>query len=160
MFEATLTGDWKKAKRTIQLLPTFTKVLNERLLTAVSERFYQALIAHLREQDLALEPLSKWYSLWKTKRGLDGRILIATGQMVGEIRIHENGNEKFVGIKGGKRHQSGIDIALLALVHEYGSVARGIPARPVYRLTVAELRRELETIVQAVIDETAVEVFG
>ncbi len=160
MFSATLEGDWSKAKEVMRQLPTFVTVLQATLVDGVSQEYYNRLKDHFESQDLNLEPLSQWYSQWKAKRGLDSRILIATGQMLREIGIHDDGSGKFVGIKGGKRHRSGIDIALLALLHEYGSTARGVPARPVYRVTVQELKRELRAVVQSIIDRTSVQVFG
>lgn len=160
MFDVTLDGDWTKTKRVLTQMPRFIETLKRRLMSEVSQRYYDSLRYHFQQQDLNLEPLSAWYSEWKQKRGLDSRILIATGQMFDAIKIHDDGHDTFVGIKRGKRHRSGIDIALLALVHEYGSAARGVAARPVYRITLQELRAELDGVVKLIIGDVAKEVFG
>ena len=160
MFDVTLDGDWAKTKKMLTQMPHFIETLKRRLVSEVSHRYYDSLRYHFQQQDLNLEPLSEWYSQWKSKRGLDSRILIATSQMLDAIQIHDDGHDKFVGIKSGKRHRSGIDIALLALVHEYGSAARGIPTRSVYRITLQELRAELDGVVQLIIDDVAKDVFG
>ncbi|MFH0989839.1 MAG: hypothetical protein V1799_07475 [bacterium] len=160
--ECTLNGDWSQAKRYLALLPKFIKALQHNIAADVSEEYYQALVDHFKAQDLPLAPLSAWYKEWKVKRGLDTRILIATGQMLDSIKKSPIKDGKaFVGIKGGKRHRgSKLDIALIALMHEYGDPARNVPARPVYRLTAEELKDKLQPVLQTIVNRTRVEVFG
>jgi len=159
-FEVTLTGDWAKTQRIMSSMPKFISVLRKRIVQVLASRYYDALKHHLESQDLPLAPLNDWYRQWKEKHGLDSRILIATGELMDNIKIYDIAIGKaFIGIKGGKQHKGGIDMALLALIHEYGSVERGMPARPLYRLTFEELKSQLNTVLQAVVIEVKQEVF-
>jgi hypothetical protein len=161
-FEVKLVGDWREVKHIFSRLSLFATKLRDNVAAGIAEEYYNALKGHFENQDLPLQPLSSWYREWKAKKGLDTRILVATGQMLSEMKIHELGiGQMFVGIRGGKKHQrSGLDVALLALIHEYGALSRGLPARPVYRLTVQELRGKLNKVVGDIVQRTRVEVFG
>jgi hypothetical protein len=160
--EVKLLGEWKDVKRTFTLLPTFAKKLRENVADAIANRYYEELVGHFKNQDLPLRPLNEWYRQWKEKKGLDTRILIASGEMMGAIQLYNRGpGERFVGIKGGKKHRrSGLDVAFLALIHEYGTGRGSMQARPVYRLTLEGLRQHLGGVLQKVSDETRIEVFG
>jgi hypothetical protein len=48
------------------------------------------------------------------------------------------GNTALAGIKRGTSHPDGGFIDVIAKVHEFGSVARNIPARPLWQPTFAE----------------------
>jgi hypothetical protein len=160
-YEVTMDGNWTQVRQMMVSLPRFVQVLREKLASQIAQKYYDALTNHIRSQDLPLTPLNEWYKEWKAKKGLDTRILIATGELLDSIKIYDLGaGEKFVGVKGGKQHRGGIDMALLALVHEYGSVTRGVPARPAYRLTLVELKSELQTVINEIIKEARIEVFG
>ena len=157
----TLDGDWKRAETIVNNYPLFVRKLKVRLIEGVADLYYRMLVAHFERQDLPLAPLSRWYAQWKAKRGLDSRVLIATGEMLGEIKKHKTATGYFVGVKAGKRHRmGGIDIALLALIHEYGSTKRDIQARPVYRTTLSELRGILNSAVEVMVHEVWTEVMA
>ena len=161
-FEVALTGDWEIAEKIVNRYSHFVKVLNQRILETVAETYYRRLITHFEKQDLSLAPLASWYAEWKAMHGLDSRILIASGEMLSAIKKGNAKNgEVFVGIKGGRKHKgSGLDVALLALIHEYGSANRGIPARPVFRTTLSELEQILGTLVGEIATEVWNEVMA
>lgn len=160
--EVELRGDWEATRRALQLLPVFIRTLQGNVAHGIANEYYEALRKHFREQDLPLAPLSRWYVEWKAQHGLDTRILIATGQMYDSIKEWPYGLGKvFVGIRQGEKHrQSGIDVALMALAHEYGDPAQNLPARPVYRLTVEELKDKLQEVLNEIVRKTRIEVFG
>jgi hypothetical protein len=67
----------------------------------------------------------------------------------------------FVGIKQGTMHRdSDLDVALIALAHEYGDPLQNLPARPVYRLTAEELKDKLQETLQVIVNRTRIEVYG
>src|SRR4030042_5229310 len=144
-------GDWAKVKAIIDKLPDFFHRLTDDLAQEISEEYYKRLKDHFLKQDLPLKPLSEWYKKWKERMGLDTRILLATHEMFNSAKVyHEGFGKRFIGIKGGKIHKMAkIVVALLVLVHEYGRLDRSIPARPVFRPTVDELKRELDSIIRA-----------
>lgn len=160
--EVELTGSWAETMRALMLLPNFIKTLQETVAKGIADEYYEALRGHFQSQDLPLAPLSAWYAEWKAQRGLDTRILIATGQMLDTIKEYPViGGKTFVGIKEGTAHRdSGIDVALIALVHEYGDPEHNLPARPVYRLTVEELKDKLHEVLSDIVRRTRIEVFG
>lgn len=159
-FDVTMTGDWAKTKRVMSSMPKFVKTLQQRVVTGIATRYHEALLQHLESQDLPLAPLNEWYRQWKESHGLDTRILIATGELMENIKIYDIAVGKaFVGVKSGKQHKGGIDMALLALIHEYGSVETGMPARPLYRLTLQELKSKLSSVLQSIVTEVKEEVF-
>jgi len=143
-------GDWSKAKKIIENLPEFFRRLTDELAQEIAEEYYERLKNHFMLQDLPLKPLSDWYKRWKQRMGLDTRILLATHEMFESVRVYNEGfGKRFTGIKGGKIHKMAkIDVALLALVHEYGRLDRSIPARPVFRPTADELKKELDSIIR------------
>jgi len=160
--EVELTGSWAETKRALMLLPRFITALQEAVAKGIADEYYEALRSHFTSQDLPLAPLSAWYREWKAQRGLDARILIATGQMLDTIKEYPVvGGKTFVGIKGGTPHkESGLDVALIALAHEYGDPEHNLPARPVYRLTVEELKDKLHEVLSEIVRRTRIEVFG
>ncbi len=155
-------GDWQKVKTAITRLPEFFRSLTDELAQKIAESYYKKLQDHFIEQDLPLKPLSEWYRRWKERMGLDSRILLATHEMFETVKVyHEGFGKRFVGIKEGKIHQMAkIDVALLALVHEYGRLDRSIPARPTFRPTADELRAELDTVINTNLRELWNEVMG
>ncbi len=156
--DVELEGDWKTVVQHFHKLETFTRLLTERVAQGIAQQYFDSLVQHIERQDLPLAPLNEWYRAWKEKRGLDTRILIATGEMLSNIKIYktQQPGERFIGIKGGKRHRGGIDMALLALIHEYGTEH----PRAAYRLTLQELKKELQTVLNRITAEVRVEVFG
>lgn len=161
-FDVELIGSWEETRKALLKLPLFVKTLQANVAHGIAEEYYEALRKHFREQDLPLKPLSAWYVEWKAQHGLDTRILIATGQMYDEIKEWPVGLGKtFVGIRQGTQHrESGLDVALMALAHEYGDPESNLPARPVYRLTVEELKDKLQEVLQGIVKKTRIEVFG
>ena len=157
----TMTGEWDEAVRIASRYPLYVTTLRRKVLHGVSETYYRMLVNHFQRQDLNLKPLNEWYSEWKSKRGLDSRILIATGEMLSHVKQYQEDDGAFIGIRGGRTHRgSGLDVALLALIHEYGSTKRGIPARPVYRTTLRELKDKLKAIMDAAAVEAWTEVMA
>lgn len=100
-----------------------------------------------------LKPLSKRHARFKRKRKLDGRILIASGQIMHELVIQKvvrDGdvtyiltlpNRQHIGSRIVKKGAKRITIKQLMAVLEFGSGKRKIPPRPIWRPTAKEMTR-------------------
>lgn len=62
-----------------------------RIPQELAEEAKQELVSAIENQEMAHTPLSESWSKYKEKHGLDSRILIATGQMVGAINVKHLG---------------------------------------------------------------------
>ena len=88
------------------------------------------------------KPLSADYLASKKRKGLDERTYVATGFFLDSITIWEDKSGIHVGFEPGTIHPpSGMDIAVLARILEFGSAAAQIPARPLWRPAISALRR-------------------
>lgn len=110
-------------------------------------------------------PLSQRYAAAKARRGLDPRMLIATGRYVNSIRARKSGTKTYVVAPSRESvldaHGIPTDLTLrdLGAIHEFGSRKRSIPPRPHWRPVwqhflrqqdeiKAEIRRKLRSSVQ------------
>ena len=142
MSENKLTGNWDKAIKDMSRL-------NEKLMEAAKLATIQsahmietALVGHIQKQDLGWKGLSEPYKQYKKAKGLSTQIWIATSTTMQSIttQIRSGGKEAFVGVlRKGKGGQ-----VLIAAVQEYGSPARNIPARPLFRPTLAEQQPKIK----------------
>lgn len=93
---------------------------------------------HLRDQDLKWKPLSAKYLVAKVKRGGSGKILIDTSTYFRNITGYIKNETALVGIKREAKDKKGNVLANIARVHEFGSPARNIPARPLWQPVLKE----------------------
>ena len=100
----------------------------------------------IRKQKYDWEPLTEGYAKYKERKGLDKRILIATGDYVKRgIVMRVSSGFVFVGPKEGTHEPSGLPYEVLAKIHEYGTKDGRIPARPLYRPVLSVLLRRRRT---------------
>ena len=85
---------------------------------------------HLSNQDLSWKPLGIATQERKKKKGQSDKILIATSTYFQAITSQTARNMAWIGVKKEVRNKDGEVVADIAAVHEYGSLARNIPARP------------------------------
>lgn len=86
---------------------------------------------NIYKQSYGHVPLSRPYLKWKIKRGLDARILIATGAYVASIEARkQNATTWIVAPRAGTQHK-GRALSTIGLWLEYGT--RNMPARPHFR---------------------------
>lgn len=98
--------------------------------------------------------LSKAYARYKFRNGLDGRILLATGDYINAIEVFRSDTKEAtvtyrVRLKPGV-HNSGMSFTKLGLIHEFGSARAKIPARPHWRPVGAEVLKRFSKLPQSV----------
>lgn len=140
-----LTGPWQDLERDIVRLKT-TMVAKLQLATLQNaETTRKGVVKHLQNQDLRWEKLNKQYRERKKKRGLSTATLIATSQLMQSIttQVTSNKMSAFVGVLRSGKRRDGEKPALIAAIHEFGSKRRKIPARPLFRPTLREVKPEI-----------------
>jgi hypothetical protein len=111
------------------------------------------VVQNIWNQRFALKPLAPKYLKWKAMNGRDTRILISTGKYVDSIRMWKVMRGKVqviqVGVYPNKRFAPrgnanvGVRIVDVARWLEYGTTK--MPARPVWFLTLRQLRKNMTT---------------
>lgn len=152
-----LTGDWDKLNNLFKgLKQAFDKAGKETLqkLAMEGEKF---AVKAIKNQSLGWVPLDPKYLARKIGKGESNKIYVATSSYYQSITSWVSKGKGYVGVrrmvkerdssgryvKGGS--QSNNLIADIANILEYGSPARGIPARPLWRPTaefVAKFERD------------------
>ena len=103
----------------------------------IANKFKLDLIVGIKMQSFNHAPLSPTYLKHKARQGLDTRILIAKMDYLKSIRVQRKDKNTFItGVPRKAIHYSGLTYEQLAAIHEYGSPARNIPARPHWRHTI------------------------
>lgn len=118
----------------------------EALLDQISEDFLQRLKENFyANRTDRLKSLSRAYARRKQlDPTLDERLLLATKELVGYLRIYKRGKRRKLVGAGTRRHKrSGMSAGALLMLLEHGSPGQNIPARPVVSLTWEENRDEL-----------------
>lgn len=140
-----LTGPWREYES--DLLRLKIALLSRLKLATLqsSEVTKRGLVKHLQKQDLGWKKLNDKYREWKRKKGLSTATLISTSQMMQSITTQEAPDKMsaFVGVLRSGKRKDGEKPALIAAIHEYGSSARHIDARPLFRPTLKEVRPEI-----------------
>lgn len=142
-----------------QLLPWFAAreatvaSLIKEVANRVAQEFLSRLQREWQSQSSPLAPLGRAYREAKGRAGLDQRILIATGDLLAGLQVFPeqaagNNAKVVVGFPAGARHSSGMAMADLMTILEYGSPSRGLPARPIFFLTRLKVEGELVRMAQ------------
>ena len=137
----------KNVKHKLARLKTLgmeNKVFVERVTEAIAREYKKQLLRHIENQDLKWKELSPKYKAWKTKNGFSEKVWKATGTLKDNIVIFKTESGSwYVGIDNGAQYEDGTSVALVAVVHEYGSPSRNIPARPLFRPTRQKMLRNI-----------------
>lgn len=140
-----LTGPWKEFEG--DLFGLKANLLSRLKLATIqsAEVTKRGVVKHLQKQDLGWKKLNDKYREWKRKKGLSTATLISTSQMMQSITIQEAADKMsaFVGVLRSGKRKDGEKPALIAAIHEYGSSARHIEARPLFRPTLKEAKPEI-----------------
>lgn len=88
--------------------------------------------------------LSESYKSRKQREGKSTKALIRTSSMLQSIKGYTQQRAALIGIKRNATNEDGEVLANIALIHEYGSEARNIPARPFMDPTYRHLIREIQ----------------
>lgn len=117
-----------------------------------AHRVKDQLVANIEYNAFDMPENEPKYLAWKEKQGLSGQVLIATGEYIQAIQVLKIGGDWYVGIPANLRHSgSKLMMAELAKVLEYGSPAKGIPARPVWALTRAQADADVRDWAEALV---------
>lgn len=132
------TGDWRAVEALIRAIKTEAFIATQQSMSRVGLKAEAIAKTHMSKQDLGWKPLSPKYLASKVRRGLSDNTLIATSTYFQSITSWNNGQKVFVGVKKQAVSEDGELLADIAKVHEFGSVTRSIPARPLWQPTLTE----------------------
>jgi hypothetical protein len=140
----SLTGDWGRLNG---FLSGFDRKFIAAIDRATGENIKlgeRTVVMHLKSQDLGWKPLTDRYRRRKRrfKRGgrLSEKTLIATATYFKSITAEKfSPFEGAVGVLRQARYQRGEKIANIAMVHEFGTKNRRIPARPLWKPSLEEI---------------------
>lgn len=122
---------------TTKLKEVFGKVGKKELKEAAN-RFHHLLKMAVHQQSYQWKPLNERYLAWKRKVGRDTRILLATHEYITAIEVIELPKKQgemaafSVGLPDRIHKDSGLPLKTLARIHEFGSMKRNIPPRPLW----------------------------
>lgn len=147
-----LFGDWEKCGRWFtEKSKTMDKFGNAPMLEC-AEYFIRNLKENIENQSFSWAPLSAAYLQYKKEAGLGTLTLIETrsyleGLKVSTVEKTSNGYRVFAGADPDAIHDpSGLPMAYLGSIHEYGTRDGRIPARPHIRPTWERCRVECRNI--------------
>lgn len=150
-----MDGPWKELEDDLRGIGA-RLTANLQLTTAQNaEIVRKSLVKHIQNQDLHWAKLNPRYLESKRRRRLSTAILIATSEFMQSIttQISSDKLSAFVGVLRNAKRKDGEPGVLIAELHEFGSKARNIPARPLFRPTFAEIKPEVTDRFKAAIKE-------
>lgn len=120
-------------------------VLRDQIAYYLATQLLRIIDSHLEEQDLPWPPLSPAYAERKARKGLDPRIWVATSELRSYFAVWKTGREPGSYAVGIPRHlthkESGLPAWQLAAILEFGVPDHHLPARPLMRPSLKDLRR-------------------
>lgn len=150
---------FENAQKAVSNMVRDIEIINTIELKRIGLQAEKKAVLHLRNQDLNWKPLSERYRKRKTGErsrtrndgGRDRRfkkmsekILIATSSYLQAITSWVQKETAYIGVKRGVKNKDGQEIGNIAKIHEYGSIARNIPARPLWKPTFEEMQSEIK----------------
>ena len=128
--------NYQPAKRIKQKLREEGKRLGRGFDKYIAEKIMETAKIAILEQRWSSkwQPLSPEYLEWKKKKGLDTRILIATGQYLDSFKVYRSGNSWVAGVDKERLHYfegKTVRMGDLAKWLEFGT--RKMPPRPHWR---------------------------
>ena len=111
------------------------------------------LKGHIENQDLPWKKLSESWLYAKIRQGLSEDIYVATGEFLKGLRIKKVKDRNIWRIGAFKEdlHKpSGLSMAKIAKVLEYGLPERGLPPRPLFRPSQKDLAVFIRTYIKVV----------
>lgn len=134
-------GDWDKVARVISNLSSEMQKAQIQSLQQWGLKAEALAVGHMSTQDLGWEELKASTIASKVRKGQSENILIATSSYFGSITswVDKGTSTVYAGVRRTERDKDGNIIADIAKLHEYGSSARGVPARPLWQPTLDEL---------------------
>lgn len=141
-----LTGDWNQA---LKKMDGLNEAILKNLKTATLQSAIQTkdtLRKHIEDQDLPWPDHKKRYANWKKRKKKSLLKWVLTGYSLESMtyKLLEDGLSAFVGMLRTGKRKDGKPPTLIGSVMEYGSVARGIKARPLFRPTWKEMKPKIQ----------------
>lgn len=136
-------GDFNKAKKRIDSLSKNLQNAQKEILAKVALKAEAMAVERLQSQPSDWDPLNKDYKAQKIREGYSSHTLIRTSTMFQSITSFVKGNKAYAGILKTEKNKDGESIANIAAIHEYGSVKRNIPARPIWRVVRIDIAKWL-----------------
>lgn len=133
------------------LFSFFDDGIRKRLPKRLAESFKQKIIENIDSNVYGFQLNQRWVD-YKRSVGGDTRPFIMFGHYKNAITIVTEAGHLSVGFKKTQMHpRAGIPIAQLAVRLEYGDLARGIPARPLWRKTANDyFKRDKKAIMEQI----------
>lgn len=116
--------------------------VHKQSLELAVKTLFTYILQVLQSQSYDWAPLNPEYKRRKEKKGLSGKILIATGDYYNAIKYEITSDAVWVGVPNKIHKPSGLNYNILARVHEFGSETMKIPARPLWRPALSWWIRE------------------
>ncbi len=137
-----LEGEWLRLNKVIDKLPTsvLAGVISGQMSAA--KKLRNIVRKYIKEGGGSLnwQGVSPGYARYKTSQGGDpDRLMWLTGLYYRSIKIFRKGNKISVGISKEAKNRRGYRVVDYASVMEYGSSARNIPARPLWKPSFKQL---------------------
>jgi len=155
------TGDWNKVRRNILSLPKSVPKIQREFLTQVGLKGQRIAVEKLsakRNSDIK-PPLSSEYQEQKKKQGYSNLTLVRTNTMRQAITLKVVKKDTvFFGVLRGVKHKNGEDLVNIAKIHEFGSPSRNIPARPLWKPTLEEVKKWVEK--EKILEKIALKYIG
>ena len=136
----TRIGDWTRAGKIVNALRNEAIKSREIALKRMGLSAEKIAKGHISAQDLKWTALTPKYKAQKVRKGMSENILVATSSYFQQITSWTSDGTVYVGVKKVARNRAGQELANIAAVHEYGSVTANIPARPLWKPTLSEIK--------------------
>lgn len=131
-------GDWTKVRGVIGNLAKEMQAARDISLKQFAIRAESNAKRHMSLQDLEWKPLEPETVASKIRKRQSELILIATSTYFQSITSWTDKATAYAGVKRNVTNEDGEEVANIAAVHEFGSKAASIPARPLWQPTFEE----------------------
>lgn len=122
----------------LDIFKYFDDGVRKRLPKMVAKELLDELIKNIDENKFNFELSRKWTS-YKKRVGADDRPFVMFGYYKNAIQVITRDGHLSVGFKSSSIHpRAKVSMSLLARQLEFGDLARGLPARPLWRFTMEE----------------------
>ena len=133
-------GDWDKAINMSNGMSSAIDKSVRQTMGRVTLKAERWAVKFMSEQSLSWQPLSNQYLDKKARAGLSSKILIATSTYFQSITSKVEGYNGFTGVFRQVKSPDGQEVADIAAIHEYGSIARNIPPRRLWGVVFQHTR--------------------
>lgn len=133
-------GDWDIVMNLCRNMPEDIKASNRQTLLVLAGKAEALAKKHINAQDLKWAPLNPEYVAQKVQKGYDERTLLRKHDYINSIThfLSDQGMRAHAGVPKNAKSDGEL-IYKYAAIMEFGSVVRGIPARPLWAPVLKEI---------------------